>query len=99
MATSDPNLLVSTDWLAERLNAPDIRILDASYYLPGDKRNGYELYRQAHIPGARFFDIDDIADQHSPMPHIRSQITLPGCRSIFRTNCLRQRCEKPNDVV
>jgi thiosulfate/3-mercaptopyruvate sulfurtransferase len=70
MATSDPNLLVSTDWLAERLHAPDIRILDASYYLPGDKRNGYALYREAHIPGARFFDIDEIADSHSPLPHM-----------------------------
>ncbi len=70
MATSDPNLLVSVDWLAERLAAPDIRILDASLYLPGDGRNGYDEYRKAHIPGARFFDIDDIADRHSPLPHM-----------------------------
>lgn len=70
MATNDPNLLVSTDWLAERVEAPDIRILDASYYLPGDRRNGYQEYRKAHIPGARFFDIDDIADSHSPLPHM-----------------------------
>jgi len=70
MATSDPNLLVSADWLAERLAAPDIRILDASYYLPGDGRNGYQEYQKAHIPGARFFDIDDIADRHSPLPHM-----------------------------
>jgi thiosulfate/3-mercaptopyruvate sulfurtransferase len=70
MATSDPNLLVSADWLAERLTAPDIRILDASLYLPGDGRNGYQEYNKAHIPGARFFDIDDIADIHSPLPHM-----------------------------
>ena len=70
MATSDPNLLVSVDWLAERLAAPDIRILDASLYLPGDRRNGYREYTKAHIPGARFFDIDDIADRHSPLPHM-----------------------------
>jgi thiosulfate/3-mercaptopyruvate sulfurtransferase len=70
MATSDPNLLVSTDWLAERLAAPDIRILDASYYLPGDPRDGRAEYGKAHIPGARFFDIDDIADSHSPLPHM-----------------------------
>ncbi len=70
MATSDPNLLVSVDWLAERLAAPDIRILDASLYLPGDRRNGYQEYNKAHIPGARFFDIDDIADRHSPLPHM-----------------------------
>ena len=70
MATSDPNLLVPADWLAERLTAPDIRILDASYYLPGDGRDGRALYLKAHIPGARFFDIDDIADRHSPLPHM-----------------------------
>ncbi len=70
MATTDPNLLVPADWLAERLTAPDIRILDASYYLPGDGRNGYREYLKAHIPGARFFDIDDIADRHSPLPHM-----------------------------
>ena len=70
MATSDPNLLVSTGWLAERLSAPDIRILDASYYLPGDARDAYALYREGHIPGARFFDIDEIADEHAPLPHM-----------------------------
>ena len=70
MPTNDPTLLVSTEWLAERLNAPDIRILDGSMYLPTDGRNGRDLYDQAHIPGARFFDIDDIADEHSPLPHM-----------------------------
>lgn len=70
MPSSDPTLLVSTDWLAERLNAPDVRILDASMYLPNDGRNGRELYDQAHIPGARFFDIDDVSDSHSPLPHM-----------------------------
>ena len=70
MSGGDPTLLVSTDWLGERLNAPDIRILDASMYLPTDGRNGRELYAQAHIPGARFFDIDDVSDDHSPLPHM-----------------------------
>lgn len=70
MPSSDPTLLVSTDWLAERLTAPDIRILDATLYLPTDGRNGRELYDQAHIPGARFFDIDEISDDHSPLPHM-----------------------------
>ena len=70
MPSSDPTLLVSTEWLGERLNAPDVRILDASLYLPTDGRNGRELYEQEHIPGARFFDIDDIADEHSPLPHM-----------------------------
>ncbi|HUF86198.1 MAG TPA: 3-mercaptopyruvate sulfurtransferase [Thermohalobaculum sp.] len=70
MATSDPNLLVSTEWLAERLNAPDIRILDASLYLPGDPRDARAEYARAHVPGARFFDIDEIADERSPLPHM-----------------------------
>lgn len=70
MPSSDPSLLVSTDWLAERLTAPDIRIVDATMYLPTDGRDGQALYEQAHIPGARFFDIDDIADDHSPLPHM-----------------------------
>ncbi len=70
MATSDPTLLVSTDWLAERLTAPDIRVLDASLYLPGDARDGRAEYLKGHIPGARFFDIDEIADSHSPLPHM-----------------------------
>ena len=70
MPTSDPTLLVSTDWLAERLNAPDIRILDASMYLPTDGRDARALYEEAHIPGARFFDIDEIADDQSPLPHM-----------------------------
>lgn len=70
MSGSDPTLLVSTDWLGERLNAPDVRILDATTYLPTDGRDGRQLYEQAHIPGARFFDIDDVSDDHSPLPHM-----------------------------
>jgi len=70
MPTSDPRLLVTTDWLAERLNAPDIRILDASMYLPTDGRDGRAIYAERHIPGARFFDIDGISDDHSPLPHM-----------------------------
>ncbi len=70
MAADDPTQLVSTDWLADRLNAPDIRIIDASLYLPTDGRNGREIYDQTHIPGARFFDIDEISDDTSPLPHM-----------------------------
>ncbi len=70
MPTSDPNLLVSTEWLAERLHAPDIRVLDASLYLPGDPRDARAEYARAHIPGARFFDIDEIADERSALPHM-----------------------------
>jgi thiosulfate/3-mercaptopyruvate sulfurtransferase len=70
MPGSDPTLLVSTEWLADRLSAPDVRVLDGSMYLPGDGRDGRTEYEKAHIPGARFFDIDDIADDHAPLPHM-----------------------------
>lgn len=65
---SDP--LVSTEWLHERLGAPDIKIIDATWYLPGDERDPKAEYALAHIPGAVFFDIDEIADTTSPLPHM-----------------------------
>lgn len=66
----DPRTLVSTDWLAAHLKDPDLRILDASWYLPDMKRDARAEYDAAHIPGARFFDIDDISDQRSDLPHM-----------------------------
>ena len=65
---SDP--LVSTEWLHERLGAPDIKIIDATWYLPGDERDPKAEYALAHIPGAVFFDIDEIADLSSSLPHM-----------------------------
>jgi len=70
MAVDDPKTLVSTDWLAKHLRDPDLRILDASYYLPDAGRDGQAEYAAAHIPGARFFDIDDVADSRSSLPHM-----------------------------
>ena len=70
MSQSDPTLLVSTDWLSERLRAPDVRVLDGSTYLPTENKDGRALYDEAHIPGARFFDIDEISDDQSPLPHM-----------------------------
>ncbi len=66
----DPKTLVSTDWLAAHLADPDLRILDASWYLPDMARNARDEYAAAHIPGARFFDIDEISDQRSSLPHM-----------------------------
>ncbi len=68
--TDDPKTLVSTDWLASHLKDPDLRIFDASWYLPGDERDPKVDYEAAHIPGARFFDIDEICDLRSEMPHM-----------------------------
>ncbi|MCO4841067.1 MAG: 3-mercaptopyruvate sulfurtransferase [Rhodobacteraceae bacterium] len=66
----DPKTLVSTDWLAVHMKDPDLRILDASTYLPGIDRDGRTEYDAAHIPGARFFDIDDVSDGRSDLPHM-----------------------------
>lgn len=62
--------LVSTDWLYEHLRAPDIRIADASWYLPQAERDAKAEYTAAHIPGAVFFDIDDLSDERSSLPHM-----------------------------
>lgn len=62
--------LVSTDWLALRLDAPDVKVADATYFLPTMRRDAKQEYREAHIPGAVYFDIDDIADSDSPLPHM-----------------------------
>lgn len=66
----DPRTLVSTDWLAAHLKDPDLRVIDASWYLPDQNRNGRSEYDAGHIPGARFFDIDEISDQRSGLPHM-----------------------------
>ena len=66
----DPKILVSTDWLAEHMKDPDLRILDASTYLPGVDRDGRTEYDAVHILGARFFDIDDVSDGRSDLPHM-----------------------------
>ncbi len=70
----DPKTLVSTDWLAQHLKDPDIRILDASWYLPEAGRNARSEYEAAHIPGARFFDIEEISDHRSDLPHMAPPI-------------------------
>ncbi len=62
--------LVSTQWLSEYLEAPDLRVVDASWYLPGSGHDAKAEYAASHIPGAVFFDIDDIADPASPLPHM-----------------------------
>jgi thiosulfate/3-mercaptopyruvate sulfurtransferase len=63
-------LTVSTEWLATHLREPDLRVVDATSYLPHLKRDAQAEYRQAHIPGAAFFAVDEIADTSSPLPHM-----------------------------
>jgi thiosulfate/3-mercaptopyruvate sulfurtransferase len=65
--------LVSPTWLQAQISAPDsaqIRLLDATYYLPNEAKNAACLFQVSHIPGARFFDIDKVVDATSPLPHM-----------------------------
>ena len=70
MADFNSDAVVSTVWLADHLNAPDVRVVDASYYLPHEGLSGRQEFELQHIPGAVFFDIDDIADSDDPLPHM-----------------------------
>jgi thiosulfate/3-mercaptopyruvate sulfurtransferase len=70
MASDDDfPILVSTGWLFETLKAPDVKVLDASSYLPTDHRDTKAEFEQEHIPGAAFFDLENIVDSVSPLPH------------------------------
>lgn len=62
--------IVETDWLAAHLEAPDLVVFDASWHLPTAGRDPKAEYQDAHIPGALFFDIDDLSDDKSPLPHM-----------------------------
>src|SRR5690606_1997168 len=72
MAQDSP-FTVDADWLQQRLGQPGLSIVDASWYLPAQKRDGRDEYDAAHIPGAVFFDHDLISDPESALPH-----TLPS---------------------
>jgi thiosulfate/3-mercaptopyruvate sulfurtransferase len=62
--------LVSTEWLAARLNQPGLRVLDGSWYLPNSGRDPRAEYAGSHIPGAVFFDLDATSDQTTSLPHM-----------------------------
>lgn len=67
---ANPQYLVSTDRLAANLDQPDLRIVDATYYLKMQNKDARAEYNARHIPGAIFFDIDDIADTGTDLPHM-----------------------------
>lgn len=67
--TQKSRFVVSRDWLLENLKTPGVRIVDASWYLPASGRNGKAEFEEAHIPGAIFFDQDEIADHSTGLPH------------------------------
>ncbi|HKH02559.1 MAG TPA: rhodanese-like domain-containing protein, partial [Bradyrhizobium sp.] len=66
--TDDP--LISTDWLAAHIDDPKVRIIDASYKMPGVLPLPSDDYLRAHIPGAVFFNVNTIADPGDPRPHM-----------------------------
>lgn len=71
--TQKSRFVVSRDWLLDNLKTPGVRVVDASWYLPNAGRNGKQEFEAGHIPGAIFFDQDEIADHSSNLPH-----TLPS---------------------
>ena len=66
----DPNKLVSTEWLKANQQDPIVRIIDASWHMPSDGRDASNEFVNGHILNARFFDIDDISDHRSTLPHM-----------------------------
>ncbi|RVW24022.1 Thiosulfate/3-mercaptopyruvate sulfurtransferase 1, mitochondrial [Vitis vinifera] len=62
--------VVSVDWLHANIREPDLKVLDASWYMPDEQRNPLQEYQVAHIPGALFFDVDGISDQTTNLPHM-----------------------------
>lgn len=70
MSYVHPDSLVSTEWLAQHLEAPDVRIVDATFFMPAQNRNAESEFMERHIPGAVFFDVDKIADATTDLPHM-----------------------------
>lgn len=62
--------LVSTEWLAQHLGEADLVVVDSTWFMPASGRSGRTEYLQAHIPAARFVDIDELSDRSSPLPHM-----------------------------
>ncbi len=79
MTYKKSDALVSTQWLADHLDDPDLAIVDASFFVPGGTAPAKEKYAEGHIPGAIFFDINDIADPDADQDH-----TMPSAQ-VFST--------------
>src|SRR6202042_2746122 len=67
--------LVTTDFLAGELGKPDMIVFDATKYLPNEDKDGKAEFLKAHVPGARYFDIDEVADPDTDLPHM---VPTPG---------------------
>lgn len=62
--------LVSTEWLEREIGAPDLKVIDATIFLPGSERDARAEYEAEHIPGAVFMDLDELVDTSSDLPHM-----------------------------
>lgn len=80
MDYANPDGIVSTEWLASQLGAPDLKVIDASWWPENAKRDAKEEYLECHIAGAVFFDIDDICDHGTDLPHMLPSADLFGAK-------------------
>jgi len=69
-ASAQSPFFASTAWLAENLAAPDLAVIDGTFFMPDEGRDAKANYLEGHIPGAAFFDIDAIADHTTDLPHM-----------------------------
>jgi thiosulfate/3-mercaptopyruvate sulfurtransferase len=79
MSEPTSRFIVTTDWLASRLGAPDLVVVDGTYFLPNVKRSAEAEYLAGHIPGAVRFDLDAVSDHSNPLPHM-----LPSANQFAR---------------
>ncbi|MEG3618028.1 3-mercaptopyruvate sulfurtransferase [Magnetovibrio sp. PR-2] len=70
MHYKNPEALVSGEWLEQHLDAPDVRIVDATWHMPDTDNDAYEEWTYRHIPGSVHFDIDKVADTDTDLPHM-----------------------------
>ncbi len=70
MNNGNSEYLIETDWLMQNLQNPDISIIDATWYLPGTPEDPCQQYQTSRIPGAVFFNIDEIANKETDLPHM-----------------------------
>ena len=74
MSVNDAHTLVTTQWLDAHIDDANLKLIDASWYLPNMQRNAYAEYSASHIPGALFFDIDKVCDDTSDLPHMAPSV-------------------------
>jgi thiosulfate/3-mercaptopyruvate sulfurtransferase len=93
MSLPNDDPMVTTDWLAGRLGGPNLVVIDATWFMPGTPRDARAEHAERHIPGAVFFDIDQISDHANPLPHM-----LPE-PADFAVHARRLGVEPDSDVV